>query len=184
MATTLKNDNGDNGTGGNQGTSSSKKFFSYGFDIRCVRRFLRINKVLFPRVLSKTVGWLMSLVVFRYLLYSLLQTDVVNNCSRYYFYVFFNIFYVFSAVEEFLGYRVGLISGQFYNVLGSKDRPGFVEVSWQSLILISGITLAKSARVFTSKMLAIAWRLNITRSLHQTYFSDRTYYSLNTLGKR
>ena len=95
-----------------------------------------------------------------------------------------DIFYVFSAVEEFLGYRVGLISGQFYNVLGSKDRPGFIEVSWQSLILISGITLAKSARVFTSKMLAIAWRLNITRSLHQTYFSDRTYYSLNTLGKR
>ena len=93
-------------------------------------------------------------------------------------------FYDFSAVEEFLGYRVGLISGQFYNVLGSKDRPGFIEVSWQSLILISGITLAKSARVFTSKMLAIAWRLNITRSLHETYFSDRTYYSLNVLGKR
>ena len=45
-------------------------------------------------------------------------------------------------------------------------------------------TLAKSARVFTSKMLAIAWRLNITRSLHETYFSDRTYYSLNVLGKR
>ena len=69
----VKNENGDDGTGGNQGTSSSKKFFSYGFDIRCVRRFLRINKVLFPRVLSKTVGWLMSLVVFRYLLYLPLQ---------------------------------------------------------------------------------------------------------------
>ena len=70
MATTSKNENGDNGIGGNQGTSSSKKFFSYGFDIQYVKRFLLINKVLFPKVLSKTVGWLMSLVVFRYALYS------------------------------------------------------------------------------------------------------------------
>ena len=77
MATTSKNENGDNGIGGNQGTSSSKKFFSYGFDIQYVKRFLLINKVLFPKVLSKTVGWLISLVVFRYLLYSLLQTDRV-----------------------------------------------------------------------------------------------------------
>ena len=183
MATALKKENGDSGTGGNQGTSSSKKFFSYGFDIRYVKRFLLINKILFPKVLSKTVGWLMSLVVFRYLLYLPFQTYVFL-VLKLVWYSLENIFYVFSAVEEFLGYRVGLISGQFYNVLGSKDRPGFIEVSWQSLILISGITLAKSARVFTSKMLAIAWRLNITRSLHQTYFSDRTYYSLNTLGKR
>ena len=76
MATTLKNENGDDGTGGNQGTSSSKKFFSYGFDIKYVKRFLLINKVLFPKVLSKTVGWLMSLVVFRYLLYLPFQTYV------------------------------------------------------------------------------------------------------------
>ena len=90
----------------------------------------------------------------------------------------------FSGVEQFVGYRVGLISGQFYNVLGSKDKPGFIQVSWQSLILIIGITLTKSVRVFTSNMMAIAWRLSLTRALHEKYFSKSTYYKLNVLGKR
>ena len=90
----------------------------------------------------------------------------------------------FSAVEEFLSYRVGLISGQFYNALGSKDKAEFIEVTWQSLILITGITVTKSARVFASKMLGIAWRLRLTRELHNKYFSETTYYKLNVLGRR
>ena len=90
----------------------------------------------------------------------------------------------FSAVEEFLSYRVGLISGQFYNALGSKDKAEFIEVTWQSLILITGITVTKSARVFASKMLGIAWRLMLTRELHKKYFSETTYYKLNVLGRR
>ena len=98
----------------------------------------------------------------------------------------FNALYFnyFSGVEQFLGYRVGLISGQFYNVLGSKDKPAFIQVTWHSLILIAGITITKSARVFVSKMLAIAWRLNLTRAFHEKYFSDTTYYKLNVLGNR
>ena len=66
MAAASKNESGDNGTGANQGTSSSKKLFSYGFDAQYVKRFLLLNKILFPRLVSKTVGWLMSLIVFRY----------------------------------------------------------------------------------------------------------------------
>ena len=87
-------------------------------------------------------------------------------------------------MEEFLSYRVGLISGQFYNALGSKDKAEFIEVTWQSLILITGITVTKSARVFASKMLGIAWRLRLTRELHKKYFSETTYYKLNVLGRR
>ena len=68
MATELKNENGDNDTGGNKAASSSKKLFSYGFDAQCVKRFLTINKILFPRLVSKTVGWLLSLIAFRYVL--------------------------------------------------------------------------------------------------------------------
>ena len=66
MAAASKNESGDNGTGANQGTSKSKKLFSYGFDAQYVKRFLLLNKILFPRLVSKTVGWLMSLIVFRY----------------------------------------------------------------------------------------------------------------------
>ena len=98
MAAASKNESGDNGTGANQGTSSSKKLFSYGFDAQYVKRFLLINKVLFPKVLSKTVGWLMSLVVFRYLLYSLLQTDVVNNVPALgIIFMYFSIYSMFSV---------------------------------------------------------------------------------------
>ena len=39
---------------------------SYGFDSNYFRRFININKVLFPRLVSKTVGWILFLVVFRY----------------------------------------------------------------------------------------------------------------------
>ena len=89
----------------------------------------------------------------------------------------------FSGVEQFLAYRVGLISGKFYNVLGKKSKPGFIEATWHSAIIIAAMTITKSARVFTSKMLAIAWRLNLTQALHTKYFSDTTYYMLNILGK-
>ena len=94
------------------------------------------------------------------------------------------IFFHFSGIEEFLSYRVGLISGQFYNALGSKDKSEFIEVTWQSLILITGITVTKSARIFVSKMLGIAWRLRLTRALHKKYFSETTYYKLNVLSRR
>ena len=46
------------------------------------------------------------------------------------------------------------------------------------------MTVTKSVRVFTSKMLAIAWRLNLTEALHNKYFTDSAYYTLNALGKR
>ena len=60
-----------------------------------------------------------------------------------------------NGLEQYLAYRIGLISGHFYNVLGKRSKPGFIEATWQSLILISGMTVTKSVRVFSSKLLAI-----------------------------
>ena len=47
-------------------TKQKSKTSKYGFDINYIRRFININKILFPAFLTKTVGWILFLIIFRY----------------------------------------------------------------------------------------------------------------------
>ena len=60
---TLKNDskNIQQENKSNENNKASK----YGFDINYIRRFIYINKILFPTFLTKTVGWISFLIIFR-----------------------------------------------------------------------------------------------------------------------
>ena len=40
------------------------------------------------------------------------------------------------ALEQFLAYKIGMVPGQFYKVLGGKDYDGFLKTTLFSLILI------------------------------------------------
>ena len=90
---------------------------------------------------------------------------------------------VIASVEQFLVYKVGLISGAFYEILGNKDGKEFTNHVIYSVALLLSITLFKSLRSFLSKTLGVLWRKHLTLSVHEMYFSNLTFYKLISFGK-
>ena len=54
----------------------------------------------------------------------------------------------------------------------------------ESLALITGISLVKTIRMYTTKQLIAAWRLTLSTKLNVLYFANLKYYHLNVLGKK
>ena len=52
-----------------------------------------------------------------------------------------------------------------------------------SVALLVAITLFKSVRSFLSKNLGVLWRKNLTKSVHDMYFDNFTFYKLISFGK-
>ena len=90
---------------------------------------------------------------------------------------------IIASTEQFLAYKVGLISGAFYEILGNKDKNGFLNHVIYSVALLLSITLFKSLRSFLSKTLGVLWRKHLTKSDHDMYFSNLTFYKLISFGK-
>ena len=67
------------------------------------------------------------------------------------------ILLVISGLEQFLAYKVGIISGEFYEVLGNKDLDRFTTAVLNSLIVIGSMTLVKSSRMFITNTMVVAW---------------------------
>ena len=49
-------------------SEQNDKTAAYGFDRNYFKRFIHINKILFPAIKSKTLGWVLLLMVFRYVI--------------------------------------------------------------------------------------------------------------------
>ena len=90
---------------------------------------------------------------------------------------------IIASTEQFLAYKVGLISGAFYEILGNKDQNGFLNHVIYSVALLLSITLFKSLRSFLSKTLGVLWRKHLTKSVHEMYFNNLTFYKLISFGK-
>nr|QTW43714.1 ABCD4 [Eurytemora affinis] len=86
-----------------------------------------------------------------------------------------------SGLEQFLAYRVGIISGKFFNVLGSKNLEEFKSLCILSILIVIGISFTISARVLTTKTLQVGWRQTLCQMLHHLYLSNSNYYRLNVL---
>ena len=66
------------------------------------------------------------------------------------------ILLLISGIEQLLAYKVGLISGQFYEVLGKKDLDGFTDSVLYSFVLICSMTIIKSSRMFIINSMVVA----------------------------
>ncbi len=88
-----------------------------------------------------------------------------------------------AAGEQFLAYPVGLISGQYYEVLGKRDLPAFRRLAATSLATIVGMVVVKSLKVFATRSLTVVWRRTLGHAIHQRYFQGINYYHLNVLSK-
>merc|ERR1719167_172568 len=71
--------------------------------------------------------------------------------------VFFLIIGV-SVLYTFLGYRVGLISGNFYKVLVDRDDEAFLPLCLSSTGLILAITVIKAGKKFLIRRLLVLWQ--------------------------
>ena len=98
--------------------------------------------------------------------------------------LFFLLLILAEALEQFLAYKVGLISGKFYKVLEEKDKKEFVNHVMYSLAMILSISFVKTGRVFVTKQLVVSWRKSLTEALHKAYFANMKFYLLNSQGKQ
>lgn len=86
------------------------------------------------------------------------------------------------CLEEYVGYYVGLISSDYYQVLGDKDFDAFVQVTLKSLGMIVLIAFIKTTRIWFQEMIVVSWRLAMTTTLNQKYFQHHSFYHINILG--
>nr|AHK05657.1 ATP-binding cassette transporter sub-family D member 4 isoform X1 [Tigriopus japonicus] len=87
------------------------------------------------------------------------------------------------CLEEYVGYYVGLISSDYYQVLGDKDFDAFVQVTLKSLGMIVLIAFIKTTRIWFQEMIVVSWRLAMTTTLNQKYFQHHSFYHINILGR-
>ena len=92
----------------------------------------------------------------------------------------FALLLVASLLQQYIVYNVGLIPSRFFKVLGAKDSKAFKPLIFQALYFIVGIALANSAVKFIAGILYVQWRDLLTTRLHQRYFTQETFYHVNT----
>lgn len=82
---------------------------------------------------------------------------------------------------EFVVYKVGLLSGQYYSVLQNKNLPGFRDLALMSIGFIVLNAFMRSLIAFLASLLSIVWRKYLTLSLHKAYFANKNFYYLQQL---
>ncbi|XP_076313471.1 lysosomal cobalamin transporter ABCD4-like isoform X2 [Tachypleus tridentatus] len=103
----------------------------------------------------------------------LFQTKVVH-------YLFLVLLFL-ALIEEFVVYRVGLITSEYYKTLGEKDWTGFWLHTVKAVSLIFAISFIKSSREYTASVLYVSWRQLLTQELQKSYFAGFNYYKLNVV---
>ncbi|XP_051538864.1 lysosomal cobalamin transporter ABCD4-like isoform X2 [Myxocyprinus asiaticus] len=80
-------------------------------------------------------------------------------------------------------YQVGLIPSQFYEVLSEENYGKFKHLVAFAVLLILINSTLKSLDQYICSLLYVGWRKSLTKELHNTYFQERVYYTLNVLRK-
>jgi len=88
----------------------------------------------------------------------------------------FILFIGLSVADVFVGYRVGLISGNFYSVLVDKDSSRFLNTVLWSSFLILVISLIKALKPWLANRLTARWRQSLTSVLQTTYLKNLVFY--------
>lgn len=113
---------------------------------------------------------------------------------------------VFAIANEIAIYNIGLITGDYYQILNNKDKDAFIKQTIKSLLLItgkfaffgktpncchkyhfsflpfSGMAVLKSLKEYIASYLYIQWRSHLSGDLQDNYFLNLAYYRLNVLN--
>ncbi|CAJ0584277.1 unnamed protein product, partial [Mesorhabditis spiculigera] len=74
-----------------------------------------------------------------------------------------------------------MMIGKFYTTLSMKDEPGFWHVFWKATAWYAAQCALSALISFFSSALYLAFRNNLTKYLHQRYFSNNVCYQLNSV---
>lgn len=85
------------------------------------------------------------------------------------------------ALEQYLGYFMGLVASKYYAVFGDRNFDGFIMHTLKTCALILAISSVISVKLYINSVLYITWRQLLDRALHRLYFSGINYYTLNVL---
>nr|XP_046913246.1 lysosomal cobalamin transporter ABCD4-like [Dermatophagoides farinae]XP_046913247.1 lysosomal cobalamin transporter ABCD4-like [Dermatophagoides farinae] len=90
--------------------------------------------------------------------------------------------FTIAILYEVAIYHVGLISSDYYEILGEKDKHRFIIQTLQSIGLIIAISLLKSLKDYLASYLHVEWRKQCTIQIHDQYFQNFAYFRLNVLN--
>ena len=86
-----------------------------------------------------------------------------------------------SVLEQFIGYNIGMITSVYYRIMGNKDLNQFLVHTIKCIFVITAMSGVKSSKSYVSSSLQITWREKVTRKLHEVYFSNHLFYTVNVL---
>lgn len=86
-----------------------------------------------------------------------------------------------SVVEQYLVYNIGMITSVYYKIMGNKDLSQFVIHTCKCIFLILSMSIVKSSKSYVASSLQISWREKLTKKLHEIYFSNHLFYTVNVL---
>ena len=121
------------------------------------------------------------------------------------------LLFVLAIANEFAIYNIGLITGDYYQIMNNKDKDAFITQTIKSValivgkhrcmiceilnniegylylkcsifILFSAMALLKSLKEYVASFLYIQWRDKLTGDMQDNYFVNIAYYRLNVLN--
>ena len=96
----------------------------------------------------------------------------------------FIFFFSLCLGQQVVVYEAGLLSSEFFLVLGKKDSREYKFLLIKAFSLIFGTSLYKSCLKLVSGYLHLKFRTSLTDCLHRLYFYKTTFYHVNvTSGK-
>uniref|UniRef100_A0A7I4YSN7 ATP-binding cassette sub-family D member 4 n=1 Tax=Haemonchus contortus TaxID=6289 RepID=A0A7I4YSN7_HAECO len=84
---------------------------------------------------------------------------------------------------EFVSYRSGTITGDFYMALQERNESYFWNLFWKATLIYLGQCLLLASTTFLTWLLYICMRRNLVDALHKMYFRKNAYYQLNSVDK-
>eukprot|EP00088_Acartia_fossae_P044676 TRINITY_DN4756_c0_g1_i3.p1 TRINITY_DN4756_c0_g1~~TRINITY_DN4756_c0_g1_i3.p1 ORF type:complete len:669 (+),score=140.73 TRINITY_DN4756_c0_g1_i3:147-2153(+) len=91
------------------------------------------------------------------------------------------VFLAACGLEQYLAYRTGIMSGQFFKALGDKSWDDFVVISIINILIVIAISITMSARTLVTNSLIVCWRKGICEYFHSLYLSGYNHYRLNVI---
>lgn len=86
--------------------------------------------------------------------------------------------FVLVALNMYMGSISGTITGQFYNIIVTKNEVDFKTLIWHASLVVIVSSMLESFIKFVLDIIAYRWRKTLVTHLHQRYFAKGMYYQV------
>uniref|UniRef100_A0A0K0G2I8 ATP-binding cassette sub-family D member 4 (inferred by orthology to a human protein) n=1 Tax=Strongyloides venezuelensis TaxID=75913 RepID=A0A0K0G2I8_STRVS len=126
--------------------------------------------------MTKTNDFYFDLKFFKSLIY---LSPHLYSRTNYYSIILTLLTLIISISCEVLGYYLGLVPGECYKALMTKDSKTFFAIFWKGSLMYIGKCCLLGALTASGWFLYIVYRSSITKSLHKSYFKNNVSLKVN-----